>query len=224
VALNFADAAVPGRLMNQQAKRVMSGRTALKVAIGLLHVPSQAQRIRSEPLPDDVLLLLRIAASGPDVAREAALTARRSPETVRRAAVLFIEQILFAPDADSYRVLGADAGADAGELQRNAALLFKWLHPGGDAQGARAAFASRLAAAWSDLKTPDRRAAYDAQRRAAADPARRRANFASRSRRKRLASLLAQRRTRRRDGWLASQTGGRGFLRRALAMLLHRPV
>jgi DnaJ domain len=202
----------------------MAGRTALKLAIGLLHTPSQAQLIRSEPLPDDVLSLLRIVAGGADVAREAALTARRSPDTVRRAAVFFIEQILFAPDADSYRLLGVDASADAEDLQRNAALLFKWLHPARDAQSARAEFASRLAAAWSDLKTPDRRAAYDARRRGAADPARRRVDFASRSRRKHLASLLAQRRTRQRDGQLASLTAGRGFFRRALAMLLHRPV
>lgn len=200
----------------------MTGRTALKVAIGLLHAPSQAQLIRSEPLPDDVLLLLRIVTGGAGVAREAALTARRSPDTVRRAAEFFIEQVLFAPGADSYRVLGVDAGADAEGLQRNAALLFKWLHPGRDAQSTRAEFASRLAAAWNDLKTPDRRAAYDAQRRAAADPARRRADFASRSRRKQLASLLAQRRTRQRDGQLASLAGSRGFFRRALAMLLHR--
>lgn len=202
----------------------MSGRTALKLAVNLLRVPSQVRLIRSEPLPDGVLLLLRIAAGGAEVAREAALIARRSPDTVRRAAVFFIEQILFAPDADSYRVLGVDPGADAGELQRNAALLFKWLHPERDGSGGRAALASRLAGAWSDLKTPDRRAAYDAQCRATADPARRRANFASRSRRKQLASLLAQRRTRQRDGWLASQAGRRGLFRRALAMLLHRPV
>jgi hypothetical protein len=201
----------------------MAGRTALKVAIGLLHVPSQAQLIRSEPLPDDVMVLLRIVTGGADVAREAALKARRSPDTVRRAAVFFIEQILFAPDADSYRVLGVNSGADAGELQRNAALLFKWLHPEHDAQGTRAAFASRLAAAWSDLKTPDRRVAYDARRRAAAVPPRRGADFASRSRRKQLASLLAQRRTRQREGWLAWLAGSRRFFRRALAMLLHRP-
>jgi hypothetical protein len=37
------------------------------------------------------------------------VTARRSPETVQRAGAFFIEQILFAPDADSYRVLGAGA-------------------------------------------------------------------------------------------------------------------
>jgi hypothetical protein len=203
---------------------MMAGRTALKLAIDLLRAPAQVRRIRSEPLPEGVELLLRIAAGEADAARSAALTVLRSPATVRRAAAFFIEQIQFAPDADSYRVLGADAAASAGELRRNAALLFKWLHPDRDARGARAAFASRLTAAWNDLKTPERRAAYDAQCRAAADPARRKATFGSRSRRKQLARLLARRQARQRGAWLASHFGKRGFLRRALAVLLHRPV
>ncbi len=205
-------------------ERMTAGRTALKLAIDLLRVPAQVRRVRSEPLPEGVELLLRIAAGEADTARSAALTALRSPETVRRAAVFFIEQIQFAPDADSYRVLGADAAASAGELRRNAALLFKWLHPDRGAHGARAAFASRLTVAWNDLKTPERRAAYDARRRAAADPARRKATFGSRSRRKQLARLLARRQARQRDEALALHPGKLRFLRRALAVLLHRPA
>ena len=48
---------------------------------------------------------------------------------VRLAATFFIEQILFAPHADSYRVLGASPQASASELRRNVALLLRWLHP-----------------------------------------------------------------------------------------------
>ncbi len=205
---------------------MMPGRTALKLAIDLLHVPSQVRLIRSEPLPDGVVLLLRIAANEAEAELEAAAVTRRSPETIRRAAAFFIEQILFAADADSYRVLGADAAASAGELRRNAALLFKWLHPDRDAHGARAAFASRVTGAWNDLKTPERRAAYDAQRRAASnDSARRGGNSGSRSKRRSyLASALARRRARQREAWLAYQAGKLGFFRRALAMLLQRPV
>jgi hypothetical protein len=213
-----------GRADQTTHERMMAGRTALKLAVDLLRVPSQVRRIRSEPLPDGVEMLLRVAAGEADAARSAAVTVRRSPETVRRAAAFFIEQILFAPDADSYRVLGADAAAGAGELQRNAALLVKWLHPDRDARGARADFASRLTAALNDLKTPERRAAYDAQCRAAADPAHRKATFGLRSRRKQLARLLARRQARRRNEWLASHLRKLGFLRRALAVLLHRPV
>ncbi len=205
-------------------ERTMAGRTALKLAIDLLREPSQVQLIKSEPLPEGVELLLRIAAGEADAARSAAVTARRSPKTVQHAAAFFIEHILFAPNADSYRVLGADAAASAGELRRNAALLFKWLHADHGAHGARAAFASRLTVAWNDLKTPERRVAYDAQCRAAADPARRKATFGSRSRRKQLARLLARRQARQRDDLSASRLGKLGFLGRALAVLLHRPV
>jgi hypothetical protein len=205
---------------------MMPGRTAMKLAIDLLHVPAQVRLIRCEPLPDGVVLLLRIAANEAEAEREAAAMTRRSPETIRRAAAFFIEQILFAPDADSYRVLGADAAASAGELRRNAALLFKWLHPDRDAHGARAAFASRVTGAWNDLKTPERRAVYDAQCRAASnDSAWRGAKSGSRSkRRNHLASALARRRARQREAWLAYQAGKLGFFRRALAMLLQRPV
>jgi hypothetical protein len=213
-----------GRADQNARERMMTGRTALKLAIDLLRVPSQAGRVRSEPLPDGMELLLRIAAGEADAARSAAITARRSPETVRRAAAFFVEQILFAPDADSYRILGADAAASAGELRRNAALLIEWLHPPHDAHGARADFASRLTGAWNDLKTPERRAAYDAQCRATADPARRKATFSLRSRRKQLARILARRQARRRNERLASHPGKLGFLRRALAVMLHRPV
>lgn len=203
---------------------MMAGRSALKLAVDLLHVPAQVRLVRSEPLPDGVVLLLRIAAGEPEAEREAVALTRRSVDTVRRAATFFIEQILFAPESDSYRVLGVDAGAGAGELRRNAGLLLKWLHPDRDRNDPRAVFASRVTGAWNDLKTPDRRAAYNAQRR---KPEARRSHSKSATRGKRkspLASALARRRARQREAWLAYQAGKLGFFRRALAMLLQRPV
>jgi hypothetical protein len=203
---------------------MMAGRTALKLAVDLLHVPAQVRLVRSEPLPDGVVLLLRIAAGEADAEREAAAMTGRSVDTIRRAAAFFIEQILFAPDADSYRVLGADAGAGAGELRRNAGLLLKWLHPDRDRNDPRAVFASRVTGAWNDLKTPERRAAYDAQHRKV-DAGRRHSKSGARGKRKSpLASVLARRRARQREAWLAYQAGKLGFFRRALAMLLQRPV
>src|SRR5579864_8941785 len=142
---------------------MMADKMALRVAIDLLHVPSQVRLVRSEPLPRGVPVLLRIAAGEEAAEREAADVTVRSRDVVRRAAAFFIEQILFAPEADSYRVLGADCGAGAGELRRNAGLLLKWLHPDRDRNDPRAVFASRVTGAWNDLKTPERRAAYDAQ-------------------------------------------------------------
>jgi hypothetical protein len=142
----------------------MSDKMALKAAVDLLHVPSQVRLLRSEPLPDGVLMLLRIAAGETEVGRAAANLVDRSPDVMRQAATFFIEQILFAPDADSYRVLGATAQAGAGELRRNVALLLRWLHPDLDPHGERSLFIGRVTAAWNDLKTPERRAAYDEAR------------------------------------------------------------
>lgn len=141
----------------------MPERAALKVAIDLLHVPSRVRLIRSEPLPDDVELLLRIAAGDEDSERIAMGATGRPPDIIRKAAMFFIEQILFAPDADSYRVLGSARQASPGELRRNVALLLRLLHPDLDPQGERSIFAGRVTAAWNNLKTPERRQAYDEQ-------------------------------------------------------------
>lgn len=199
----------------------MSARMAVKVAIDLLHVPSQVRLVRSEPLPDGVPQLLQIAAGEEEAECAAAAVTGRSRETVRRSAAFFIEQILFAPDADSYRVLGASSQASAGELRRNAALLLRWLHPDVDADGARSVFAHRVTEAWNNLKTPERRAAYDVQRRAAAS---RKSKSTSRSRRAQLAAVLARLKASERREPFSFRQNKVGFFRRALSMLLDRPV
>src|SRR5579863_10391273 len=139
----------------------MSDRMALRVAIDLLHVPSQVRVVRSEPLPDGVPMLLHIAAGDDEAERAAAALTDRSRDIVRRAATFYIEQILFASNADSYQVLGASPRASAAELRHNVALLLRWLHPDLDPHGERSIFISRVTGAWNNLKTPERRAAYD---------------------------------------------------------------
>lgn len=203
----------------------MSDQMALKIAIELMHVPSRARLLRSQPLPDGVLLLLRISAGEDEAIRQAVALTGRSLRNVHEAAAFFIEQILLAPDADSYRVLGAAPQAGAGELRRNVALLLRWLHPDRDAQGARSVFAGRVTGAWNDLKTPERRAAYDARRRPANDgPASGKTASASHDKRKRSAAAPAHRKRRERDGLSIYGAGKIGFLRRALSILLLRPI
>ena len=45
----------------------MSDRMALKIAIDLMHVPSEVRLVRSKPLPKDVQMLLRIAAGHDEI-------------------------------------------------------------------------------------------------------------------------------------------------------------
>jgi DnaJ domain len=138
---------------------------ALWIAIDLRNWPSRAKEVRSKPLPDGVSILLRIAAGDEEVTGEASASVGRPREIVREAAAFFIEQILFCPEADSYRVLGAAPGATYADLRRNMALLLRWLHPDVDPHGERAIFTQRVTRAWSDLKTDERRAAYDWSKR-----------------------------------------------------------
>lgn len=144
----------------------MADAPAVRVAIDLIHVPSRVRLYRAETLPEGVETILRIAAGDDGAETAAAAAVGRPRELVRRAAFFFIEQILLSPDADSYRVLGADDRATAAELRHNMALLLRWLHPDLDRQGVRSLFAGRITQAWETLKTPDRRAAYDLKRSA----------------------------------------------------------
>lgn len=137
---------------------------ALKSAFDLMHLPSQVRITREAPLPDGLLLLLRIAAGDDDVTLEAMRISGRPRQAVLDAAGFFIEQILLFSEADSYRVLGATPNASNEELRRNMAFLLRWLHP--DMNSSRSVFAGRVTRAWNDLKTADRRAAYDQSMRA----------------------------------------------------------
>jgi hypothetical protein len=134
---------------------------ALRLAIDLLHVPSSVRRVRMDPLPQGVAILLRIAAGDGSAVEEAVRATDRSAEVVREAATFFIEQILLTAEADSYRVLGATPNVTPGELRYNMALLLKWLHPDNAPEAQQSVFVNRVTMAWDDLKTPERRAAYD---------------------------------------------------------------
>ena len=134
---------------------------ALRLALDLFHIPSRVRMLRAEPLPADLTLLLRVAAGEESALAHAARIADRSGDTVRKAATFFIEQVLLCPEANSYRVLGTTSTASYSELRQHMALLMKWLHPDGDPDLERSLFVSRVTGAWDDLKTPERRAAYD---------------------------------------------------------------
>ncbi len=135
------------------------------MAIDLMRAPSNVRRVRAAPLPKDVGKLLAIAAGDAAALGEAKSGTNRAEQSLRQAAAFYIEQILLHPDADHYRVLGAQPDASNAELRRNMALLIRWLHPDHKNGSERTVFANRVTRAWNELKTEDRRAAYDLDRR-----------------------------------------------------------
>lgn len=145
----------------------MGRSAALDVAISLVDQPGAVRYASRSPLPTGVGLLLRLATREPGALRSAEEMTGQSPAALQAAAGFFIEQILFHPRADCYRILGASAGAPRTELRQHMVLLIKWLHPDGREQRVaradldRGIFINRVTLAWEQLKTDERRAAYD---------------------------------------------------------------
>jgi hypothetical protein len=141
--------------------------SALNVALALVEHPTTARQASRAPLPDGMTLLLQVAAGEAEALRSAQSLTRRSQAALQLAAGFFIEQVLFSPQADSYRILGASGNSPRNELRRNMALLIKWLHPDGQRLGTsgadldRGIFIHRVTQAWENLKTDERRAHYD---------------------------------------------------------------
>lgn len=150
----------------------MSSESALKDALVLLHMPSRARALRAMPLPSDTYVLLQIAANDAKAIEGASEESGRNKDVIRTAATFFIEQVLWHPQADSYRILGAPPGADASELKRNMSLLMSWLHPDVDPKDERSVFVARVTSAWNDLKTPERRDDYASRLAQSAPPSR----------------------------------------------------
>ena len=133
----------------------------MRMAVELLHTPSRLRLVRARPLPDDVHLVLRVAAHEPGAMAAAHALTARSADTIAAAAFFFIEQALLYDGRDAYRALGADRTTTADDLRRNMALLLRVLHPDVTTAAERAVLVQRVTQAWNDLKTPERRAAYD---------------------------------------------------------------
>ena len=142
----------------------MSDATALRMAVDLMLIPSRVRSLRAGPLPHGVPFLLRVAANDEEATQEAIILTGKPPETLRAAAAFFIEQILLRPGADSYHILGVEPDATASQLRQNLALLLRWLHPDVSENAQRSIFVTRVTTAWNDLKTPEKRTAYDIAR------------------------------------------------------------
>jgi hypothetical protein len=143
--------------------------SALEWAVALLQRPSERYALRQRPLPEGVDVLLGIAAGMmPEALHQAARALGESEALLRDAARFYAREVLFFPGADAYRVLGVTPDASDDRIRAHHRLLQAWLHPDrlGD-HADDAVFAARVNAAWNQLRTPQRRQAYDAERRQA---------------------------------------------------------
>ena len=136
-------------------------RSALTMAIDGYQATSRMRRYRGVELTWDLNFLLLLICGDSDAEAQALEMSSRPRETVRKAAEFFVEQVLFAGDADAYQTLGSHRQASSQELRRNMALILRWLHPDLNSKAEAANYSARVTAAWNQVKTPDLRRAYD---------------------------------------------------------------
>lgn len=143
---------------------------ALEAALAMLRRPQLTRFAQRSSLPRGMTLLLEVAAGEAEALQHAEMLTGRPEALLRSAASFFLEQVLLTRGSDSYRVLGSSRGETPAGLRRHMALILKWLHPdrvpaSGEVQYFdRSALAGLVTGAWENLKTGERRAAYDASR------------------------------------------------------------
>ncbi len=135
-------------------------RAAIRAALLLLSAPPRGRRVRQSPLPAGVDTLIKVAVDH-ETAEALSKGLHRTPGQLMEAASFFIEQILLAPGVDSYRALGASRESPTHYLRQNFVYLCKWVHSEEREGFAGPAYLIRITQAWNNLKTPDRRSAYD---------------------------------------------------------------
>lgn len=140
--------------------------SALHAALALLKDPVSVREYHRADLPSGIRFMLAIVGGNEDAITQAQQYTGQSRATLQEAAAFFVEQVLLDYHSDSYRVLGGTQSSTYEDLRHNMALLMRWLHPDLQAQGKHAAidrevFSSRVTRAWEDLKTDERRRAYD---------------------------------------------------------------
>lgn len=137
---------------------------ALDWALALARVPGERHALRQRPLPGGMDTVMQIAGgSHAAVIQDAAAYASMAPAEVVEAARFYLREMLFFPDADVYRVLGLASDASDEQIKHHHRLLQQWLHPDRPTSDWDAAFAARVNAAWSQLRTPARREAHAAR-------------------------------------------------------------
>lgn len=138
---------------------------ALEQALALRAAPGRASMLRKRPLPDNVLLLIRIVAGDRNRLEGAARRTGETANAVLEAAQLYLQQILLSDDGDPYRVLGVPADASDDTIKAHYRSLMVWLHPDRDPDRWETGFADRVNGAWRAVGSAARRAQHDEQRR-----------------------------------------------------------
>jgi hypothetical protein len=131
----------------------------IELAFDLARMPSLARSSIVPALPSNIIELMRIAAASPEACQAAVAKTGEPASVVIEAARFYLQQVLFRPDADCYRILGIGPGASRETARSHMRWLLQWLHPDVNNNSWDAVYAERVLKAWSEVSAVDRSAA-----------------------------------------------------------------
>ena len=128
----------------------MSQRHAVGVALDLARMPALVRAPAARTLPTDVTEIIRIAAGEEDACVAAVVATGEKKRVIVEAARFYLQQILFFPDADCYRVLAIEPDAPRSVARKHMRLLLKWLHPDLN-RAPESIYSHRVLGAWQQV-------------------------------------------------------------------------
>jgi hypothetical protein len=123
----------------------------IEVALDLARMPALARSSVVPPLPRNIIELMRIAAAVPEACQVAAAKTGEPSSVLIEAARFYLQQVLFRPDADCYRILGIERTASRATARDHMRWLLEWLHPDRNHNGWDAIYAERVLKAWREV-------------------------------------------------------------------------
>ena len=129
----------------------MAQRHVIEFALDLARMPALGRATVVPVLPPNILELMRIAAACPE-ACEAAVGETGEPRAVLiEAARFYLQQVLFRPEADSFRILGIEPSTSRATARNHMRWLLEWLHPDRNNDSLDAVYAERVLKAWREV-------------------------------------------------------------------------
>jgi len=116
-------------------------------------MPALARSSVAPPLPPNVIELMRIAAGSAEACKAAVAQTGEPRHVLIEAARFYLQQVLFRPDADCYRILGIQPTASRATARDHMRWLLEWLHPDRNTNNNSwdTVYAERVLSAWREV-------------------------------------------------------------------------
>jgi hypothetical protein len=129
----------------------MNSNQALEAALALSRAPNAVRLLRRQPLPTGMTFLLQMLAGDAHALDEARRLTGLDENEVIAVVELYILRVMLFRGASPRRVLGAEEGAERGQIRRHMGYLMGWLHPDKTGNTWRIAFSRRVLDAWRQV-------------------------------------------------------------------------